>query len=215
MKIHDISLPISENLVVWPGDPPVTFSFPRHLGRGDHCTVGEMTLSHHTGTHVDAPAHFLKHGSTVENLDLDILIGPALVVDCGKASVLTAAVLAGLNIQPESERLLFKTRNSAIWGRGEKEFIRDFTAITPDGAEWLTDRRVRLVGIDYLSVAPFGNDAATHETLLQAGVILLEGLDLSGIAAGRYQLICLPLRLVGAEGSPVRAVLIEEERDVP
>ena len=211
MKIHDISLPISEELPVWPGDPRVAIASLSHLDRGDACTVSQVSLSVHSGTHVDAPAHFIKGGATVDSLALDTLLGPALVVDTADAPALTAPVLADLAIPNSTERLLFRTRNSEIWNRPVPEFVKDFVAITADGAAWLKEKNIRLVGIDYLSVAPFANGGPTHQTLLQGGIVLLEGLNLAGIGPGLYQLVCLPLKLVGSDGAPARAVLIEEE----
>ncbi len=210
MKIHDITLPLSDEIPVWPGDPRFVLDFPRHLGRGDSCTVGHISLSLHCGTHVDAPAHFLRNGNTVESLDPGVLIGPALVVDVGNVSVIDAAVLRGLDIPAGSERILFRTRNSDLWSRGEKEFCEEFVAISADGAAYLVERGVRLAGIDYLSIAPFADGAKTHEIFLSAGVILLEGLTLATVLAGRYTLVCLPLAIKGGEGAPARAVLIEE-----
>ncbi|MCF6291296.1 MAG: cyclase family protein [Desulfobacterales bacterium] len=211
MKIHDISLPVSEQLPVWPGDPRVAIDSLSHLERGDVCTVSRISFSAHSGTHVDAPAHFIKDGATVDSLALDTLIGPARVVDTGAAREITAPLLAGLPIPGDTERLLFRTLNSEIWNRPAPEFVEDFVAISADGARWLKEKGIRLVGIDYLSVAPFAHGVATHRILLQAGIVLLEGLNLAGITPGLYQLVCLPLKLVGGDGAPARAVLIEEE----
>ncbi len=209
MRIHDISLLISETLPVWPGDPPVRITQPQHLERGDEATVSHLEMGAHTGTHVDAPAHFIAGGATVEALDLNLLVGPALVVHALEADALTAEVLEGLDIPPGTQRVLFRTRNSDLWARGETAFARDFVAVTADGARWLVERDVRLIGVDYLSVAPFGDAVPTHETLLRAGVVIVEGLDLSRIAPGIYQLVCLPLKIAGAEGAPARAILME------
>jgi len=213
MRIHDISLPISARLPVWPGDPPVVVSFHQHLERGDGCTLSHLSLSTHAGTHVDAPAHFLAGGTTVDTLALAALIGPALVVDVGPVSAITAAVLWDLAIPLQVERLLFRTRNSAKWAAGEERFGEDFVAITEDGAQWLVERKVRLVGVDYLSVAPFAAPEPTHRVLLAAGVLVVEGLNLHDVVPGDYELVCLPLRLEGTDGAPARAVLIE--RDCP
>ena len=209
MRIHDISLLISETLPVWPGDPPVRITQPQHLERGDEATVSHLEMGAHTGTHVDAPAHFIAGGATMEALDLNLLVGPALVVHALEADALTAEVLEGLDIPPGTQRVLFRTRNSDLWARGETAFARDFVAVTADGARWLVERDVRLIGVDYLSVAPFGDAVPTHETLLRAGVVIVEGLDLSRIAPGIYQLVCLPLKIAGAEGAPARAILME------
>ena len=212
MPIHDISLPISESLIVWPGDPPIRITQTSHLDRGDMATVTRLDMGAHTGTHVDAPAHFIQGGSGVDELDLNVLVGPALVVQALEADALSAEVLEGLSIPPGTERVLFRTRNSDRWARGEREFAEDFVAITEEGARWLVARSVRLVGVDYLSVAPFDDPVPTHRILLRAGVVAVEGLDLSGIVPGVYQLVCLPLKIVGRDGAPARAILIEERR---
>ena len=173
MSIHDISLPISESLPIWPGHPALRITQPFHVARGDRSTVSQLTMTTHTGTHVDAPAHYIPGGHGVDTLDLDLLVGPALVVEAREADALTADVLQTLPIPPNTERVLFWTRNSDRWARGEREFFGDFVAITEDGARWLVARGVRLVGVDWLSVAPFGNSVPTHRTLLSAGVILV------------------------------------------
>jgi arylformamidase len=209
--IYDITLPISESLTVWPGDPPVHITHPLHLDKGDMATVSRLDMGAHTGTHVDAATHFIPGGSGVDALDLNLLVGPALVVHALEADALSAEVLAGLGIPHGTERVLFRTRNSDRWARGEKEFDRRFVAITEDGARWLIARDIRLVGVDYLSVAPFDDVAPTHRVLLGAGVIPVEGLNLSGVAQGVYQLACLPLKIVGSDGAPARAILIDEQ----
>ena len=210
MHIHDISLPISESLVVWPGDPPVRITQPLYLDRGDEATVSHLDLGAHTGTHVDAPAHFIPGGSGVDSLDLNVLVGPALVVHALEVDALSADVLATLPIPPGTERVLFRTRNSALWTRDEHEFQEDFVAITDDGARWLIERGVQLVGVDYLSVAPFDDVTPTHRALLHAGIVPLEGLNLSSIEPGVYQLVCLPLKVMGSDGAPARTILIEQ-----
>lgn len=210
MPIYDISLPISESLVVWPGDPPIRITQPSHLDRGDMATVSRLDIGAHTGTHVDAPVHFFQGGGSVDSFNLDLLVGPARVVHALEADVLSASVLEALAIPPGTERVLFRTRNSERWAQGEEEFWTDYVGITDDGAQWLIEQGVRLVGIDYLSVAPFDELVAPHRTLLGAGLIVVEGLDLSGVAAGVYQLVCLPLKVVGGDGAPARAILMVE-----
>lgn len=208
MTIHDITLTITPDLPVWPGDPPIRLSQPAHLERGDAYTLTRLDMSAHTGTHLDAPAHFVRGGATVESLDLATLIGPALVVDARGRGHLSAETLEGLAIPAGVRRLLFRTDNSLRWQRGETAFAEDFIAIEPSGAAWLVERGVRLVGIDYLSVGSFDDGVATHQILLGAGVIAVEGLDLSAVEAGDYQLICLPIKIGGADGAPCRAVLM-------
>ncbi len=208
--IHDISLPISESLIVWPGDPGVKITQTSNLDKGDVMTVSRLDMSAHTGTHVDAPRHFFPGGSSVDTLDLNVLVGPALVVHAPAADALSADVLERLAIPPGTERVLFRTRNSNRWARGEREFDENFVAITEDGAHWLVEHGVRLVGIDDLSVGPFDEPMSTHLILLRAGVIAVEGLNLSGIAPGVYQLVCLPLKIAGSDGAPARAILIDQ-----
>jgi len=208
MTIHDITLTITPDLPVWPGDPPIRLSQPAHLERGDAYTLTRLDMSAHTGTHLDAPAHFIRGGATVESLDLATLIGPALVVDARGRGHLSAETLEALAIPAGVRRLLFRTDNSLRWQRGETAFAEDFIAIEPSGAAWLVERGVRLVGIDYLSVGSFDDGVATHQILLGAGVIAVEGLDLSAVEAGDYQLICLAIKIGGADGAPCRAVLM-------
>jgi arylformamidase len=209
MSIYDISLPISESMVVWPGDQAVHITQTSHLDRGDAATVSRLEMGAHTGTHVDAPAHFIKDGSGVDALNLDALVGLALVTEVREASVLTADIMAELAIPLGTERVLFHTRNSDLWEQEKRDFDKGFVAISEDGARWLVERGIKLVGVDYLSVGPFASSAPTHRSLLEAGVTVVEGLDLSRVRPGMYQLICLPLRIVGADGAPARAVLIE------
>ncbi|MEZ4770699.1 MAG: cyclase family protein [Caldilineales bacterium] len=210
MPIHDITLTITPSLPVWPGDPPVSLPKPARMDRGDSYTLTRLDISAHTGTHLDAPAHFIAGGAGVETLDLNVLIGPALVVDAGEAEMLTAEVLAGLPIPGGAQRVLFKTRSSALWDRAAGGFVEDFVAVSGDGAQWLVDHGVRMVGVDYLSVAPFDDPTPCHRILLGAGVIPVEGLDLRQIELGHYQLICLPMKIGGSDGAPCRAVLLDE-----
>ncbi|MBN1642783.1 MAG: cyclase family protein [Anaerolineae bacterium] len=208
--IYDISLPISDGLAVWPRDPAVRITQPRHFDMGDHAVVSHLDLGAHTGTHVDAPRHFIPGAPTLNQIPLDRFVGPALVVHVPDADLLTCDVLASLSIPRGTERVLFRTRNSDYWAESTATFHEDFCAFDEGGARWLIAHGVRLVGIDYLSVAPFSNTGPTHRALLGAGVIPLEGLNLSGIEPGFYQLVCLPLRLDGLEGAPARAILIDQ-----
>ncbi len=210
MKIHDISLPIHPAMLVWPGDQKPCFPRASDLADGDEVTVSALTFSAHTGTHVDAPNHFVAGAPGVDTLDLNVLIGPAVVVDTGDAAAISAAVLDQLNIAPGTLRVLFRTKNSRT-GALRDVFREDYVGLTLDGARWLVGRGVRLIGIDYLSVGARAENAATHVLLLGAGVILLETLDLAAIRPGDYQLIALPLKLVDLDGAPTRAVLIESD----
>ncbi len=209
MHIYDISLPISPELPVWPGDPGVVMQRLSRIEAGEEANVTHISLGVHTGTHVDAPYHFLGGDTpTVDQLPLKILSGRAYVLHLPEVEQITAAVLQGADIPPRTRRLLFKTRNSQYWAHHLGGFQTDFVAISPDGAQYLVDRGIKLVGVDYLSVAPFRNSVPTHQILLKAGVVIVEGLNLAQITQGRYTLHCLPLKLVGCDGAPARAILI-------
>ncbi|MFC2015581.1 cyclase family protein [Chloroflexota bacterium] len=211
MQIHDISVPISESLVVWPGDPPVRITKAQDLEKGDLATVSRLAMGAHTGTHVDAPLHFIPGGGSVDTLDLNVLIGTAWVAHAPEIPALTAEVLAGLKVPEGAIRLLIRTRNSDRWAEAGARFDEDFVAISECGALWLLEQGIRLVGVDYLSVGPFRDTVRTHEVLLGGGIIAVEGLDLSVITPGPYYLVCLPLKIQGGEGAPARVVLIEDE----
>ena len=207
-QIYDLTLPITRSLIVWPGDPAIDLHRVLKMEDGDVCNLTRMNMSVHTGTHLDAPSHFVADGSHVESLDLQTLIGPALVVDAGDVQSITTAVLESLNIPINTTRLLIKTTNSARWVKGETTFYEEYVAVTADGAQWLVDRGVKLIGVDYLSVAPFDDLVVPHQILLGAQVIPVEGLNLHNIPTGEYQLICLPMLIEGSDGAPCRTVLL-------
>lgn len=208
MHIYDISLSISADLPVWPGDPAVDIERVSAIDSGDDANVSRIDMGVHTGTHVDAPLHFLKDGGPVDQLDLKTLTGRAYVLDLPAVDAIDARVLKTAEIPPRTRRILFKTRNSEYWEGGDSQFQEDFVAITADGAKYLVERGVRLIGVDYLSVAPYTQSVPTHKILLAAGVVVVEGLNLSNIEQGRYTLYCLPLKIAGSDGSPARAILI-------
>jgi arylformamidase len=195
---------------VWPGDPAVVLEQVTSMDAGAHDNVSRLACGVHTGTHVDAPHHFMNDHRTVESLALDILVGLACVVQIPEdVKEISAQVLEKAAIPPGTMRLLLKTRNSRLWERGEREFFTDFVGISADGADWLVQQAIKLIGIDYLSVAPYKQSIPTHRILLGAGVIIVEGMDLSAIVPGNYRLYCLPLKLVGSDGAPARAILVE------
>jgi arylformamidase len=209
MKTYDITLPISPSMPVWPGDPSVVLELVSSMDAGAHDNVSRLACSVHTGTHVDAPHHFLNDHRTVEGLSLDVLIGPAQVIQIpDEIDLITAEILEKAAIPIGTSRLLLKTRNSRLWERGEEDFVKDFVALSEDGAGWLVSFGVELVGIDYLSIAPFKHSLVAHQVLLEPGIVILEGLDLSAVPPGAYSLYCLPLKLVGSDGAPARAILI-------
>jgi arylformamidase len=209
MTIYDITLAISPDMPVWPGDPSVSLQRARKIEEGANANVSHLSLSVHTGTHVDAPYHFLQGGNTVDQLALDVLIGSAQVVELAETvNEIDAALIRQAGVLPGTTRLIFKTRNSNYWARHEQSFQTDFVAINLDGAQALVQMGIKLVGIDYLSVAPYKRSRPTHEVLLSSGMIVVEGLDLSLVPPGQYQLYCLPTRLAGADGAPARAILM-------
>ncbi len=208
MKIYDISLTLTESLPTWPGDRKPKFERTCKMEEGDIANVTHMNMSAHTGTHIDAPLHFLARGNTVENLPLESLIGAAFVMESLNEDVISAKVLQAANIPPKTVRLLIKTQNSQQWAKGATEFTSEYVAVNADGAEYLVERGIQLVGVDYLSVAPFNDQVPTHQTLLKSGVVIVEGLNLTEIKPGSYTLYCLPLKIAHADGAPARAVLV-------
>lgn len=208
MQTYDISLTISVTLPTWPGDPPIKLERVSKIEDGANANVSHLAMSVHTGTHVDAPFHFLPEGKTVERIPLKALTGRAYVLHLPNADVIDAKVLESADIPPRTRRLLFKTRNSKYWSDPNPTFQTGFVGITADGAEFLVKRGVKLVGIDYLSISPYKKSRPTHEAFLKAGVVIIEGLNLSEIAQGRYTLFCLPLKLAGSDGAPARAILV-------
>lgn len=211
MKIHDISLPVFPGMVVWPDNPQVSVRRFLDMDRGDMATVSELSLGAHTGTHLDAPSHFVRGAAGVDGLSLDLLCGPARVCHAPEAGVLSADVFRKLAVPAGTARLLVRTRNSDLWANDVALFREDYVAVNADGAQWLVDHEIKVIGVDYLSVATYADPVTPHNILLRAGIIPVEGLNLSGIAPGGYSLYCLPLKLVGADGAPARAILVEQE----
>ena len=210
MQIHDVSVSINTSMPVFPGDPGIEFEQWSSLAKGDPANVTMLHFGAHTGTHVDAPAHFIEGASGVKAMPLEALLGPARVIEIDddvlaiSANRIREIDLAGVT------RVLFKTRNSAFWNDPAAGFRNDFTYIEPDAARALVELGVRLVGIDYLSVEKFGSTSFdTHTILLADGVVIIEGLDLRNVEQGDYELLCLPLKLAdgSGDGAPARAVL--------
>ncbi len=207
-KIHDITVTISNDLPVWPGDPRVSLERFSKIEDGEDANVSRLSMSAHSGTHMDAPYHFLPQGKTIDALPLEVLIGQAQVVQVPEtADVINRAVLMKAGIKAGMERVLFKTRNAHFWPG--VDFHKDFVSVDVEGAKTLVEMKIRMVGIDYLSISPFHNSRPTHEILLGNEIIVLEGCDLSGVEPGFYALFALPLKLGGGDGAPVRAVLLE------
>ncbi len=206
-RIYDISVPIRPGGLVYPGNPEIDITLQQAVARGAGANVSAIRFGSHTGTHADAARHFFDDGQPVDQIPLDRLIGPALLL--GFADDVRAVGAAELKAQDLKghKRILLRTRNSAFLS--QKDFVRDYTYLAPDGAEYLVGCGVEVVGIDYLSIEQFhSGHHRTHRTLLAKSVVILEGLDLSVPPPGEYQLICLPLRIEGCDGAPARAVLI-------
>jgi arylformamidase len=192
-------------MVTYPGNPRVMLEFTEQMERGDPATVSRLSLGVHTGTHVDAPAHFIRNASGVDLLPIEALIGVARVIDVPDAEAVTAAHLAPYEIGA-GERVLLRTRNSArCWNTDE--FVADYSYVEADAAALLAERRVHMIGIDYLSIGRGDSIVKVHHILLGAGIVILEGLDLSHVSAGWHDLVCLPLRLEGRDGAPARALM--------
>jgi arylformamidase len=210
LTIYDISVTLRPDMPVWPTHQPFEVGRLRDIERGDRSNVSRLALTAHTGTHVDAPLHFISAAKSAEALDLNVLVGPTRVAEALAATVIDAPLLDSLVLPAGVERLLLHTRNSELWARGESSFRDDYVALDASGAQWIVDHGVRLVGVDYLSVATYKDTVTPHLILLGAGVIPVEGLNLTGIEAGEYQFVCLPLKLVGSDGAPCRAILVRD-----
>ena len=202
----DISVPIYSGMVHWPDNPPVQIERMMDLEHGDAANVSKLELGAHTGTHMDAPRHFFADGAGLDEMPLEAAIGPARVIQIDHQNAILPTELEAYHLQ-SGERVLFRTRNSERCWKSD-QFIEDFVYISAEAASYLVERKVRTVGIDYLSVGGYVYDGIeTHQILLEAGVWLIEGLDLSSVTPGIYELVCLPLRVVGADGAPARAIL--------
>jgi arylformamidase len=205
----DVSVPIRAGMFHWPGSPEIVVSLIEDLRRGDIATTSALSLGVHTGTHVDAPVHFILGAAGVDSYELDRLIGPARVIDVGDVAQIRLRDIEGQGIGA-GDRILFKTRNSRFWT--DKDFRPDYASLSVEAARWLVERGVRTIGIDYLSIAAMDAAPETHQPLLGAGICVIEGLDLSRVAPGLYDLICMPLRLEGLDGAPARVVLRKSQQ---
>jgi arylformamidase len=208
MKIYDISIPLSESLPIYPGDPPIIVEPALAIGKGDGVNVSRISMSTHSGTHIDAPLHVDDRGVSVDHLSLSLLNGRALVAEVGGTKKIGRRELEQLPIKGE-ERLLLKTENSVLWSR--PDFVEDYACLTEDGADYLIGIGIRLIGIDYLSIEAFDGDGGIHRMFLEHGIVILEGLNMNEVASGIYELICLPMKIRGGDGAPARAILRSKE----
>ena len=210
MPYYDITVPLTNEMPTYPGDPGIQVTASASLANGDAANVTHLNFGAHTGTHVDAPAHFIEGASKVESMDLDALIGRAKVIEVPSTNLSIGVDLITQHCTSNDTRVLFKTRNSSFWRDSDQAFRRDFTYLDLEAAQELVKLGVKLVGIDYLSIEQFGQvDHPTHLALLSKGTVILEGLNLEGVPSGEYELICLPLRVSSGkgDGAPARAVL--------
>lgn len=207
MKLIDISVPVNPKLPVWPGEPQPSITHKLRMSEGADANVTHLAVGSHTGTHIDAPLHFVDGGKTTLEIPLEKLIGPCQVVDFRGKSSITAADLAALQLPAGTEKLLFKTDNSSYWADPTHPFVEDFCALTADAAQWVVDNGIHLVGIDYLSIQLYHDPFDTHVILLSNETVIVEGLDLRYVEPGAYRLVCLPLKIAGVEGTLARAVL--------
>jgi arylformamidase len=203
----DISVRLRADMPVWPGSVGFHMGWVERLEDGAVANVTRLDMDVHCGTHVEGPLHVIEGGAPLESYPLDVFVGLAWVADLRDAHHIGPAELERASIPDEFERVLMRTRNSSFWREPTHEFRTDFAALTRDGAAWMVERRMRLVGADYLSVQLFDEDLETHRILLRGGGAILEGLDLGAVEPGPYRLTCLPLRIAGGEAAPARAIL--------
>jgi arylformamidase len=212
VKVYDVSLVMRAGMPTWPGEEgPKTMPL-RRIAKGDSANVSVVSFGNHTGTHVDPPVHFIEGAATVDRLPLDALVGPCRVIAFDGPGHISAAWLQRAEIPAGTERVLFKTRNSERWRDPTRPFDRDFVALDRSAARWCVDARLKLVGIDYLSIEPQGPEKEgypTHKTLLGEGIVIIEGLDLSDVPPGGYDLACGAIKFEGGDGAPARVFLIE------
>jgi len=202
----DISVPLKSGMVTWPSDPEVIIDRISDIEKGDKVNLSQLSLGSHTGTHMDAPLHFLRDGEGIDKIPLPALVGPARVIGIKDPISVKPDELIPHQIEG-GELILFKTHNSdRNWAT--MSFLEDFVFLSTDAAHFLAERKVRVVGVDYLSVGGYKkNGYEVHRALLKAGIWIIEGLDLSQVQPGRYELICLPIKIVDGDGAPARAIL--------
>jgi arylformamidase len=207
MKIYDISMLIKEDMVVWKEDPKPLFKNISSIKKGDTCNLTEISLSTHTGTHIDAPSHFLKDGMTIDQINPNLFFGEVSVIEIFNKKIIEPE---DLQLKSFGKKVLLKTDNSKLLNISD-DFFPDYSAISASAAEYLVSQQTTLVGIDYLSIGLTGNDShITHQILLSNNILIVEGLNLSEVPEGNYQIYCAPLKLKSLDGSPARVFLIEE-----
>lgn len=203
----DITFPVSEALPIWPGSVGFSHNWHSKIETGATNNSSSFSIDSHLGTHLDAPMHFVENGKSLIELEISKLIGKAYVAEIRNKNTITAKDLEKIQIPDDCKKLLLKTDNQIYWKNGITTFQEDFCSIDKTGAQWIVDKRLDLIGIDYLSIQKFHDGPETHQILLQAEVIIVETLNLGDVFEGVYELICLPLKIKGLEASPVRAIL--------
>jgi arylformamidase len=211
MRYYDLTLKITPGLPTWPGDPPIQIQRHIKMEEGSTCNVTVMNMTAHVGTHIDAPYHFIQDGKTIDQLPLSTMIGRAYVMHFPDARHITADLIRQHGLPKRVRRILFKTRNSNYWTHEQTPFRQNYVSLTPDAAQYLVDKDILLVGIDYVSVAPFEDVVTTHRILLGGGVVVIEGLNMNDVNGGHYTLYALPIYLSGSDGAPARVILVSGE----
>jgi len=218
MKIYDISIPISSTITVWPGDPQVEIRKLSAINNGEHSNVSHISMSVHTGTHIDAPRHFLISGSTIDQIPLDKLVGEVLVMTFeDHIKVIDKEALEShpnMNALLNAKKVLFKTSNSSSLDMIQGQFSNKYVGIDTSGAHFLAGLNLDLVGVDYLSVAIYNETEEPHQILLENQIVLLEGINLQMVSTGTYELYCLPLPISGCDGAPARSILIQHNKEM-
>ncbi|HEX2069061.1 MAG TPA: cyclase family protein [Actinomycetota bacterium] len=209
-RLIDVSLGIGPEMLTWPGDPAADVVPRKQIAKGDSANVSELRIGTHTGTHVDPPVHFIEGADGIDRVPLDQLYGDAVVAElAGANGPVTARDLDGLGLPQETTRLLLKTSNSKIWGQDRPSFPDRYACLSVEAAEWVVQRGIRVVGVDFLSVEEKGAEGhPVHKELLSNGVSIIEGLDLREAPAGPCTLLCFPLKVLNGDGGPARAALI-------
>ena len=208
MKIIDISVPVSHKLPLWPNSSGLCLTRVAKIGKKSVVNETHIEMNAHIGTHIDAPLHFIPKGLSIDKLPLDIFVGPAFVANLDKVKEITAKDLETLPLPKNVKRILFKTSNSRLWEKKVKKFKPDYVGLTADAASWLVKRGIRLVGMDYLSIAKFSEAVAVHKILLGNNVYIVESLNLTGVKSGTYELVCVPIKITDSEAAPARAMLL-------
>jgi arylformamidase len=205
----DITIPLRNNMVKWPTDGPALIKRTKDVDKGDPVTMSEFTMISHTGTHMDAPLHFIHKGATIDTMPVDTAIGPARVIEIKDAESIKVEELAPYNIQP-GERILFKTRNSGRVYRTD-DFVDDYVYLSTEAAKYLAEKKIKGIGFDYISIGSYKlgstNIGETHRALLGNGIWIIEGLNLEGVKGGNYEMICLPIKLEKGDAGLARAII--------